>query len=106
MIGTLKTTSKKTDPLVGSGVLADWVIVAVGTVVSHVTVIDSDEARLGFPARSVVAPAGTETTTVPAVVIPDTSTWKTWLLDSGSTTACRVPPAVEPAKEMSLPVIG
>jgi hypothetical protein len=68
----------------------------------HVTESSVDvDAVLGFDDASCAAPAATDATTVPLVVIPDTSTVKTD--GPPETTATSVPPAVDPDSTTSEP---
>src|SRR6185295_5287619 len=64
---SLKTTVKLTvAPLAGSSCAAAWLIVTVGAVTSHVTVLSVEvEAALALPARSFATPAARVAVTVP-----------------------------------------
>src|SRR5262245_21571373 len=86
--------------LLGSTCPLAWLIVTVGGPAVNWTVLSVlVDAALGWLPASLAAPAGIEATTVPLVVMPLTAT-----VYSGpvpETTATRVPPAVEPAKDTS-----
>ena len=73
---SLKTTVNRIGLLlVGSACPAAWLMVTVGGVTSHVTVLSVEvDAALLLPAASVAAPAGTVAMTVPLVVMPVTAT--------------------------------
>src|SRR5215831_10367085 len=101
---SLKTTEKLIgDVFVGSACPAAWLIVTVGAVGFHVTVLSVlVEAVLVFPAVSLAAAVGIDATTVPAVVIPVTLT--VYVGPLPLMLAASVPPAVDPVKAMSLAV--
>ena len=73
--GSLKTTVKLIGEVpVGSAWPTAWLIVTVGAVTSHVTVLSVlVDAAFGWPPL-VATPAASEAITVPLVVIPVTAT--------------------------------
>ena len=76
VVDSLNTTVKLIGlVLVGSAWPPAWLMVTVGPVTSHVTVLSVEvDAVLPLPAASVAAPAAIEAMTVPDVVIPVTAT--------------------------------